>query len=359
MTGTPFGASWDELTLDDLRDFFAEARLEGLTWEAKSGAVRAEHVRQAVCGFGNSVRGGFLVLGVTQEGREGGWRLGGWTPPAEVDTWIGDCLANGGVEPMPPTDVRSWPLENREWLAIVSVRSVAVPPCMTASGQVFERLSGQTVQVRDPGSLRRLFERGEAALARAAQTADAGRADLAESPPLARQGKLVISVASPSLPGDVAARVFRASTREAIAAVLNGPLATDLLWIQRIGGSVSQHALTLWNMVGGTDNEGYTVRIGRHGSVALSLSDPDLDSGLSLVARGDPRAGRMWTEAAALLELLGVAGPAHVAIRAYDPRVGPTDLDRATSVAPPTMEELESVTRESQRAQGTAAYEPE
>ena len=64
---TPFGAPWDALSLEVLRAFFAQAGDETLTWEAKGGIVHKEQVLKAASAFGNSLLGGFLVLGVAGE----------------------------------------------------------------------------------------------------------------------------------------------------------------------------------------------------------------------------------------------------------------------------------------------------
>ncbi len=68
-TPTPFGATWDDLTLEHVTAFFRDADDEGWTWEAKGTAVRPEHVRVAASAFGNSVAGGFLILGARRHGR--------------------------------------------------------------------------------------------------------------------------------------------------------------------------------------------------------------------------------------------------------------------------------------------------
>jgi hypothetical protein len=144
---TPFGASWEDLDLDHLRDFLGEPRNEGLTWEAKGGQIRPEHVREAVCAFGNSILGGYLVLGASQDRATGAWTVGGWQPPTEPETWVGDCLGNGGVSPVPSHLVKAWSHGGSLWVAVVNVRPVAVPPCLTSSGEVWERLSGKSVRV--------------------------------------------------------------------------------------------------------------------------------------------------------------------------------------------------------------------
>jgi hypothetical protein len=75
---TPFGAPWDALTLDTIRAFSAEADDEGLTWEAKGTTIRPEHLIEVASAFGNSLLGGFLVLGAWQAKKGGPWTVDGW-----------------------------------------------------------------------------------------------------------------------------------------------------------------------------------------------------------------------------------------------------------------------------------------
>ena len=65
-----------------MRAFFAEAADEGLTWEAKGNAIRPEHVIEAASAFGNSLLGGYLVLGASQAKKGGPWTVDGWRFPA-------------------------------------------------------------------------------------------------------------------------------------------------------------------------------------------------------------------------------------------------------------------------------------
>jgi len=355
---TPFGTTWDELELEHLRAFFAERRNEGLTWEARGGQIRPEHVRAGVCAFGNSVLGGYLIMGASQDRDSGLWALEGWEPRTEPELWIGDCLSNDGVRPAPSHLVKSWSLGPSLWVAVLSVRPVAVPPCLTSSGEVWERLSGKSVRVTDPASLRRLFERGEAAMARAAQGASDARQDLASAPPEGRQCKIVVALASPSLPADVSAAVFRQATYDRLRELLTGPLRADPPEVNRLGGEVSQHALSAWSLSSFHSGEGYAMRVGRHGAVAVGRSDPDLDSGLRVAADDPNSLLPMWAAAVTLLRDLGAEGPAHVAVRLWDGRRGETDLARWSAVTDPGAQELESIQREAQRALGQPAWEP-
>ncbi len=82
---TPFGPDWDDLSLEHVQAFLDEPRNEGLTWESKGDDIRAEHVREAVCAFGNSILGGFLILGAKQDTTTKVWSVNGWVPRDEAE----------------------------------------------------------------------------------------------------------------------------------------------------------------------------------------------------------------------------------------------------------------------------------
>ncbi len=358
VTATPFGPAWEDLSLHSLRRFLETAIDESLTWEAKGRDIRPQLVRKCVTAFANSTLGGFLVLGASFDRAARTWSLDGWQPPTEPILWVTGCLANGGVTPLPSTDARAWPVGEGRFVAVVMVRPVAVPPAITSSGEVYERLSSASVPVTNSSSLRRLFERGEAALARSARASEDGRHDLSASPPAGRQCKLVVSLASAALPGDAAALVFRDSLYRAMMTELNGPLANQPAPFNRLDTDVSQHALSVWNM-GFSEDEGYAIRIGRHGSVAISQSANDIDSGLRLMADSVDALRPLWGAAMRLLAMLTPAGPVHAAMRFYDNRQGDTDMSRWTDLAGPWDDMLESILREARRALGRTQWEPE
>jgi hypothetical protein len=91
-------------------------------------------------------------------------------PHDEPGTWVDDVVET--IRPRPKTDSRVWELDDDCAVAVVQVEPVAVPPCMTAGGQIYERTSGKTVRVTDPLVLARLNERGTAATQTARDGAD-------------------------------------------------------------------------------------------------------------------------------------------------------------------------------------------
>ncbi len=207
---TPFRVTWERLDLPDLRAFLAEGPDESLTWEAKGPDVRTEHVRRAVCAFANSELGGFLILGAARAGPTAPWTVGGWTPKTEPALWVEDCLANGGVRPRPSIDIRAWSIgDGPERVAVVAIRPVAVPPALTAAGEVLQRVSGSSQRVTDPVTLRELFTRGREAEHRAAKLVEDGIKRLWPNDAQGRRSVYAVCLATPALPDDISLRLFR------------------------------------------------------------------------------------------------------------------------------------------------------
>jgi hypothetical protein len=358
---TPFGATWDALTLDTMRAFFAEAGDEGLTWEAKSTDIRREHVVEAASAFGNSPLGGYLVLGARQAKKGGPWTVNGWPFRGEPKAWVSTTLMADTVRPRPSFDVEAWPIDDERHLAVVSIRPVAVPPVITNHGQVWERLSGLSKQVQDPAQMRELVRRGEQAMAEAQRIAEGGRHDLMAAPPKQRRCSIIVSMASPALIGDVSPVVFRRSSYQAAVDLLNGPLGFPPIsgyQQNRMGGDVGQGAITLFN-ASFSEEEGYSLRIGRHGSVAVGQSAGIVDDGLRAVADGADRLLRTWKAAADLVLAFAGEAPVYAAVGLGSSKFGWTEMARWTQVPGPWDDDLAAVMRDARRTLGRDEWEPE
>jgi hypothetical protein len=354
---TPFGKDWESVDLTTIQSFFVDAGDEGLTWEAKGTIITGRSVREGVGAFANSILGGYLVLGVSRVGH-GPWKVDGWAPSDEPRTWVSNVVASG-LEPQPFFDVKSWQLASGRWVAAVEVRPVPIPPCITSDGLVFERLPGRKSQhVSDSAGLRRLFDRGEAAERRARETSEAGRSSMEHAPAVGNLCQVIVSVASPSLAPDVSPLVFRQALRDAVKATvaqLRSPFSGQLPYIY---DEASQHALKGWAR-GYDQGEGFAITVGRHGSVAAGYACPEPKfSGLRDAGSADSVLPGLWRSANALLHQLGAYGPTHAALRLRDPQRGDTHIARWTTVDGPSVEEIESVARESSRASGWWALEP-
>lgn len=180
MIGVPTPIPWKEISLESIARFLDQADEEGVTWEAKAdddqgaaaaqgrepGKLTTRTIRRAVCGLANQM-GGLIILGA-RGGRGKPWTVCGFTPrEPEVKSWL-ERLIRDGLQPSPRIEVCTWSIEGGTVAAIL-VAPVAEPPCMTSDGNIYERVSGDTVRVGDPLQLARLSERGS----RARTTAEA------------------------------------------------------------------------------------------------------------------------------------------------------------------------------------------
>ena len=166
---TIFGVEWEELALNHVEEFLAGAGREALTWEAKGTNLRREHITKQVCGFANAVDQGFLLLGL--EFRDDEWQATGLDfPGGDPPVWVSNVVRET-LRPRPTIDVQSWDVGDGKHVAVVRIDPVAEPPCMTTGGQVYERVTGETISVGDPTDLRALYERGSTASSRAEHAA--------------------------------------------------------------------------------------------------------------------------------------------------------------------------------------------
>ena len=366
---TPFGAPFEELELAHLTTYFEELRAETLAWEAKGGQIRPEHVRDGVCGFANSVLGGYLVLGVSRAdpkakaGERCRYKVDGWEQE-DPATWIGSCIGYGGISPRPSYNVRPFAIQDTSrWVAVVYVRPSPAPPCITLDGEVFERLSGQTWRVNTSEALRALYARGEAARTWARQeSASICQNLLANGPELNARYAQLVAVAAPATSQlDVSSDLFRRATVEHIEQ-LPRTLPGGPNYLTDASLEIAQDSITSWaSKPGGTN---YLVRAHRNGSVAVAYIDRDSQfDGLVDLYQTQTRLGKMWGLANSLVHKLGAYGPSQVSVlatRRLDTGKGPVYINLESSVdGDPTADELGRVGREAGRALGEYVFEPE
>lgn len=359
-----FGAPWEALELEQVHRFLNDRPDEGLTWEAKGGEIRPEQVRAAVCAFANSDLGGFLILGASRKKPDAEWSVGGWTPKDEPALWVENCLANGGVAPRPAIEVRPWPIDGGpEYLAVVAIQPIAIPPAITGAGEVWQRVSGSSQRVRDPAALRQLFERGRVAERRAEETSTSGLDWVVDFDLAKRPTAYALSVATPALPPDVSSRLFRASVADHVAEVLRGSLrgealdprfSREAIWVDRFGLSGTSSSAF------GNGAEGFSLRLTRDGALAASRADPDLTGrGVDQTGRDPGQLVPLWLAVFEFAKELGAAtgSPVILLIWLSDAERGPLTLKRWTDLAPLSDDQLASIAREARRAAGQPAWE--
>lgn len=158
------GIPWARLSLADIDAFLAAEAEETLYWEAKGDGrerLGPHALAKAVCGFANSERGGYVILGAKLSDRA--YVMPGLThpPAAELGAWVDQVIRSGAVKPLPWFEPRTF--VERPGAAIIAIDPVEQPPCVTSGGAVYERTSGRTVPVTDPSELARLFATGRTA----------------------------------------------------------------------------------------------------------------------------------------------------------------------------------------------------
>lgn len=269
---TIFGVPWSELELKHVEAFLADAGGEPLLWEAKGTDLpRPDSIAKHVCGFANAVDDGYLLLGFQRDGDA--WKASGLDfPGGDPPVWVSGIA--GTLRPRPRVDVRDWPAGGKR-AAVVRIEPAAEPPCMTRGGQVFERVSGATIPVSDPGDLRRLYARGETAAAQAEVSA-LGAAAFAETLEPSEPPYLVISLSLAQVghPPDISSRLFVPSFVERLINTVNAMPAEPLFFEDsRPRGATAypqQNAVVATTT--GAKQQTWRVRAAWDGSIAAFLT---------------------------------------------------------------------------------------
>lgn len=372
---TIFGVPWDALALEHVEAFLADAGDEGLTWEAKGTELpRRDTVRKHVAGFANVI-GGFLLLGVS--GEPGAWVADGVEFPEEPTVWLGNVIRR--LNPVPRHDVRAWDVGDGRHVAVVRVDSVAVTPCLTPSGEVFERVSGATVRVEDPATMRSLLGRGDSAREGARLTA-ARALGTPPGPSDQARFQLAICFAPTGKPEDIAARLFTRSFEEThveiFEALPRSPLY-DRMGRAHIFPEIQhgQDYLTVYAHAG-TESWITTVRWDASATVSLAIAPEEAEETENLLADSVfAEAVRPAAEAAMkLVEAVGGYGRTYVLLRInaskfslwHDDHRRAIPISSGLAAATWTgddgrldAEAIERMKREIIRALGIPVYEPE
>ena len=366
----PFDGRLAELDLEGLLAFLNGTFEEGLTWEAKGGdEVQAKHVRKNVAGFANA-GGGSLILGAAPQ--DGEWSLPGVIfPGGEATTWLSNVVLE--LSPMPRIEVRVWPKTEGRIVALVAVEEIDEPPCMTG-GAVWTRVSGQTIQVKDPAVLRSLFEKGDAARTRAEGIAQSVAGTIYARPAWVSPGyelvpgsemqrvALGLGVAPIGWSTALTRRVFTAKFAASLEESVTRRRPADAINVTLdVSRTAVQATLRSYEV-------SWFARVYATGAAAVAYGSPRLSGHLAPrdAARCVKDAGTLACE---VLTELGAAGDAQFAIHLQTTRippesawVGPTpeiDIRWRASLATPDEAGLASVQRELEREAGYPVWEPE
>lgn len=351
---------------------------EGISWETKGTKLPAHpQVRKAVNGLANQ-QGGFLLVGVRQGAPLGTWVLDGVDFDGDEPTRLLADVIAGGLDPVPAFDVKPFEVDDGKHVAVVMVEPVAVPPCVTIAGQIYERLPGKTEPV-NATTLARLRGQGVDARTLAQDAADAA---LNRIVLLADEGphlSLELGLAPTGRVADIGGRLFTETFEKELQGVYEdlplGPLygrgyrypyETSMSGSRFRAVPADSKSIERWSISAGWDGSiGVFLDVGPiAGSEAESLL---ADSIFSVAVEPAVRAAEKAAKA------LGGFGPAHVVLRlsggkfalgdgATRKKIPTAALVARTWTDPEgqlSLERLERLKRDILRMCGIPSYEPE
>lgn len=349
-----FRTAWSDLTLFDVQRFLDGAsgdEHEGLTWEAKAGRIRPEHIHRSVSAFANSILGGYLILGAERADSRQPWTTPGCAIPGdEPRLWI--AQAAGELINAPTIDSHAWDVGDGKWVAVVAISPSSVPPVIAPSGVVYERVTGASPPIKDPTRLAAIFARGDAARDRAVNVAREVQSAI-EFP----QGHLVANVrmglAATGTPSDTRLTLFTERTQSALeAAVLRG---ASPHYPSRADTSGTAYSLRCERVVHNHDG-GPVVEVNLSGGVGAAFRDSSEREDVGEMSKNPWRLVELWRAAHDALSAIGAYGPAFMVLYVHG-LTGAAHYQGWTRGEGPTADEVATLVRHIQRHRGAIVHE--
>lgn len=227
----------------------------------------------------------------------------------------------------PRFDPEAWKLDDGRFVFVIRINPVAEPPCMTPTGMVYERVSSETLPVKDPALLDKLFRRGEMARERAGVAALRAAERALEVPSWWSQRSVGLVVAAAPIgreTDDISSRLFTKSTRQGITEAMWSMLGR-LRETSRPEGIEQRQEQDAFAVLGDFEERRHfevdqsvkyqfqstwLVQGSWDGTVAagMTLSDGDVSQSPAI----EEMVGAAWEAIVPLLGRLGGYGPAHL-----------------------------------------------
>lgn len=147
------GKEWSKVRLKDIEKFLLTIEDDETFFvEFKTEDIRNEQLAKEICAFSNSY-GGYVFLGVDDSKNIVGCTK--WNE-LRINTVIYNCIS-----PAPKFDIRKFKLENSKRLYIIKVEEGLVPPYVTNTGKIYQRISSSSDPVKDSFVLNTLYNKKE------------------------------------------------------------------------------------------------------------------------------------------------------------------------------------------------------
>lgn len=138
---------WKKLTLLDVQALLNEYEGETFFFEFKSDDARNETLHKEISAFANTY-GGYIFLGISDDKTISGCKS--WN-----EQRIHNVIYNG-ISPTPDFDVKSFD-SNGKIFYIIKIESGSMPPYVTTSGKIYERVSSASIPINDSSKLSQLY----------------------------------------------------------------------------------------------------------------------------------------------------------------------------------------------------------
>lgn len=142
---------WEKLRANDIVAFLNELEDETFFFELKLDEIKPNHFIKEVSAFANTY-GGYIFLGVDNSKRIVGCSK--WTEQ-RIHSVIHDCIT-----PIPNFDVKKFNINNCK-IFVIKVEEGTLPPYITNSGQILERVSSGSFVINDSAKLSQIYYKRE------------------------------------------------------------------------------------------------------------------------------------------------------------------------------------------------------
>jgi len=144
--------AWDKLKVKDIYELLKEDDEETFFFEYKSDKVTPKKIIEEISAFANTY-GGYILLGVEDDKTITG--CDSWNEQ-RIHNTIHNCIT-----PIPSFDVKKFKTEDTKVIYIIKIDEGVLPPYITNTGKIYERVSSGSFPINDSVKLTQLYYRRE------------------------------------------------------------------------------------------------------------------------------------------------------------------------------------------------------
>lgn len=143
---------WNKLRLMDIQRLLEQDDDETFFFEYKNDDVAPKKIIEEISAFANTY-GGYILLGIDDDKNISGCTK--WTEQ-RIHTTIHDSLT-----PIPNFDVKKFKTKDNEIIFVIRIEEGIMPPYITNTGKIYERVSSGSFPIKDSNKLTQLYYKRE------------------------------------------------------------------------------------------------------------------------------------------------------------------------------------------------------